>query len=150
MQHPCRSHRPDDPCPSAVHEVEDAFAVLTAVEMTYPDARAFALVMDQDRRGQLAIPVEGEAPPDEGIEALAGVLADAFAEGRQGRAVVILASKRASVGFSTDDAGCWQRLRERSRSATFELLDWILLGEGDFRSMSETCGPGWPPPPDAT
>lgn len=157
MHDSCRRHRPDETCPAVVHDLEDAVSVLFALENTYPDALDFALVMDGDRRGQMAIPIEGERPPEGSIEALAGVLATAFgdrafgdrafADRTRDQITVILGSKRTSTAFSADDARCWQRLREQSRAASFELLDWILVGDDDFRSMTETCGPGWPAAP---
>jgi hypothetical protein len=148
MHDSCRRHRPDDEtCPPVVHDLEDAISVLYALSMTYPEALEFALVMDGDRRGQMAIPIEGERPPGGSIETLAGILAMAFGDHTKERVTVILGSKRPSTGFTTDDARCWQRLREQSRAASFELLDWILVAEDDSRSMSETCGPGWPAAP---
>jgi hypothetical protein len=147
MHDSCRRHRPDETCPPVVHDLEDAISVLYALSMTYPEALEFALVMDGDRRGQMAIPIEGERPPEGSVETLAGILAMAFGDHNKEHVTVILGSKRPSSVFTTDDARCWQRLREQSRSAQFELLDWILVGEDDFRSMSETCGPGWPASP---
>jgi hypothetical protein len=150
MHNPCRRHHPVDSCPGVVQELDDALEVLAALQADYPDARSFALVMDHQRHGQLAIPIDGECPEDASGEFLAGrlidVLGQALGHAPDGPLALVLGTRRPDANFTTDDARCWQRLRERCQAVPFDLLDWILVGESDFRSMSETCGPGWSPP----
>jgi hypothetical protein len=147
MYSACRRHRPDDEFPSAVHDVDDAIAVLAELAATYPDACYFALAMDRQHNGRLAIPIDGPAPgAHSDIEELAQMLTGILPNQDEGAACLILASRRDDTAFTTDDARCWQRLREHCRTTNFELLDWILVGHHEYRSMSETCGPGWPDP----
>ena len=122
---------------SVVSNRADALAVVAGVAAHPPRTETIAVLLDRSRRPGACLVVDGCAAVH-AVAEVADLVLTTAGDRAGGVAGAVLATVRPdAVTVDAADHWCWFDLRDRFDQSGIDLLDWLILAQGEPISMAE-------------
>ena len=129
----CGTHRVPRGSIDPIDSTPAALAVVNLARRRPLCHETIALVLDEDRRGQTIVVVDGTTQPDAVLDVVEMVAGSIAASGRRG--CVVLATVRPGGGPEAGDEDRWLDASDLADELGVDLLEWFVIG-GDQPSVA--------------